>query len=298
MHPFKIALVSCSSMSSFQSHIESEDELLLRYFKQKGVDATVEVWDDPQVAWETYDIVMIKSAWDYFDKPEAFRTWLADMEERQINLYNPVPVLRWNMDKIYLREMEADGIAVIPTVWMNKHEPFNLKNIARLLDAGEIIVKPRISGASKNTFKVGEHNLSEIEERMKILITQEDFMAQPYMKEVEEGEHSYLFFNGRFSHAIRKVPVKNDFRVQHYFGGSIEAIAPDPSLLAQAQKVSDHYASDCLYARVDGIVRNGVLHIIELEVIEPMLYLFTHGPSFDTLLEAIESRLSHAAVKE
>lgn len=291
MKNFSIALVSCSSMSAFKSNIESEDTLLLRFFKQKGVEARTEVWDDAQVAWENYDVVLVKSTWDYFDKPVEFRKWLDEMELRKINLFNSVPVLRWNMDKIYLEDLEAANIPVIPSVWMNKGESFDLKSISKRLDADEIIVKPRISGASKNTIKVGRRNLDEAKTRLQKLTSHEDFMAQPYMQEVEEGEHSYLFFNGQFSHAINKVPKKNDFRVQHYFGGSIEPIVPQPSLLKQAQKVSDLFASDCLYARVDGIVRNEILHIIELEVIEPMLYLFTHSDSFDMLLAAIRTRL-------
>ena len=296
MDNFCIALVSCSSMSAFKSNIESEDELLLRFFSQKGVDARTEVWDDPQVAWESYDVVMIKSTWDYFDKPVEFRKWLEEMERRKINLFNPVPVLRWNMDKIYLRDMEAANIPVIPSVWLDKGEPFDLKSTLKRLDTDEIIVKPRISGASKNTIKVGHGNLDESKTLLQKLTRHEDFMAQPYMREVEEGEHSYLFFNGQFSHAINKVPKKNDFRVQHYFGGSIDPILPEPHLLKQAQKVSDLFASDCLYARVDGIVRNEILHIIELEVIEPMLYLFTHPISFDTLLAAIKAKLKNQLV--
>ena len=291
MENFSIALVSCSGVSAFKSNIESEDELLLRYFEQKGVDARTEVWDDPQVAWERYDVVMIKSTWDYFDKPVQFRKWLDEMELRKINLFNPVPVLRWNMDKIYLEDLEAANLPVIPSVWMNRGESFDLKSILKRLDTEEIIVKPRISGASKNTIKVGRGNLEEAKARLQKLTTHEDFMAQPYMQEVEEGEHSYLFFDGQFSHAINKVPKKNDFRVQHYFGGSIEPIVPQPFLLKQAQRVSDLFASECLYARVDGIVRNGILHIIELEVIEPMLYLFTHPASFDSLLAAIRMKL-------
>lgn len=283
-------------MSAFKSNIESEDELLLRFFSQKGVSARTEVWDDPQVAWESFDVVMIKSTWDYFDKPEEFRKWLKDMERRKINLFNPVPVLRWNMDKIYLRDMEAANIPVIPSVWLDKGESFDLKSILKRLDADEIIVKPRISGASKNTIKVGLGNLDEANALLQKLTIHEDFMAQPYMKEVEEGEHSYLFFNGQFSHAINKVPKKNDFRVQHYFGGSIDPIVPQASLLMQAQRVSDLFATECLYARVDGIVRNEILHIIELEVIEPMLYLFTHPTSFDTLLAAIRMKLNKQLV--
>lgn len=292
MHDLKIALVSCSAMASFKSHIESEDELLLRFFREKGIDTRTEVWDDPAADWESYDLAMIKSTWDYFDKPAAFRKWLDDMENRRVNLHNPVPVLRWNMDKIYLREMEEAMVPVIPTVWMDRGEAFDLRSISQRLDAEEIIIKPRISGASKNTFKIGPADFTEITPKLKNLLQHEDFMAQPFMKEVQQGEHSYIFFNGRFSHAIRKVPVRNDFRVQHYFGGSIDPIRPEPQLLRQAQQVADRFAADCLYARVDGIVRNRTLYIIELEVIEPMLYLFTHPASFGKLLGSITEKVA------
>lgn len=297
MEKFKIALVTCSSMSNFETHLENEEELLLNFLKKKEIEAKIEVWDDTSVNWESYDVVMIKSTWDYFDKVEQFRVWLDEMEKRQIKIYNSIGVLRWNMDKIYLNDLEKADIKVISTIWLDKNASFSLQKFKDELGAEEMIVKPRISGASKNTFKVGTENLKEIELKLNELIKHEDFMAQPYMKEIELGEQSFLFFNGKFSHAVKKVPKANDFRVQHYFGGSIIPLAPDASIMKQAQKVCDLFAPDCLYARVDGIVKDGILYIIELEIIEPLLYLYTHPAAFDTLLDAIKTKLETQLLK-
>lgn len=292
----KIALVSCSSMSDYKTDIPNEDELLLSYLHKKGIAAEIVVWDDEHVNWEGYDIVINKSTWDYFNKPEQFRAWLKEMQAREINLYNSPETILWNMDKSYLKDLEKAGIPVISTIWLDKDTLIDLPVVMSQLRARDIIIKPRISGASKNTYKVTAQNVLEVQEKFSELIKNEDYMAQPFMPQIMEGEYSFIFFNGAFSHAVVKAPHKDDFRVQHYFGGSITPYLPTDSIKEQAQKVADAFASDCLYARVDGLLIEGVLHIIELEVIEPMLYLHFNEHSYDNFLKAIKERVQELAV--
>ncbi|HYH16461.1 MAG TPA: hypothetical protein VD794_14630, partial [Flavisolibacter sp.] len=184
----------------------------------------------------------------------------------------------------------------IPTIWLDKDTYTDLPIVMCQLNAPEIIIKPRISGASKNTFKVNADNVLQVQQQFDELIKHEDFMAQPFMPQIMEGEYSFIFFNGAFSHAVVKAPHKDDFRVQHYFGGSITPYLPTDTIKKQAQFVADQFASSCLYARVDGILIEGVLHIIELEVIEPMLYLHFYEKSYDNLLKAIKARVEELAV--
>jgi len=249
-------------MSDYKTDIPNEDELQLSFLRKSGIDAEIVIWNSEYVNWEEYEMVIIKSTWDYFNKPEQFRTWLKEMQDREINIYNSPETILWNMDKSYLKDLEKGGIPVIPTIWLDKGTETDLPIVMSQLKSNEIIIKPRISGASKNTFKVAGHNVMEVQQHFNDLIRQEDFMAQPFMPQIMEGEYSFIFFNSRFSHAVIKAPHKDDFRVQHYFGGSITPYAPDKSIEQQAQKVVDSFAKDCLYARVDGLLIDGVLHII------------------------------------
>jgi glutathione synthase/RimK-type ligase-like ATP-grasp enzyme len=292
----KIALVSCSSMSDYKTDIPNEDELLLSYLQQKAVDAEIVIWDDELVDWESYDIVVIKSTWDYFNKPMQFRAWLHGMQQREIRMFNSPETILWNIDKSYLKDLEKAGIPTIPTIWLDQNMQTDLPVVMSQLGASEIIIKPRISGASKNTFKVNAHNIVAVQQQFDELIKEEDFMAQPFVPQIMEGEYSFIFFNGLFSHAVKKAPQKDDFRVQHYFGGSITPYIPTDEIKSQAENVANQFAADCLYARVDGILINGILHIIELEVIEPMLYLHFHADSYNNMLMAIRERKKQVAI--
>jgi glutathione synthase/RimK-type ligase-like ATP-grasp enzyme len=285
--------VSKVALASYTGALKNpEDDLLVEYLQKQNIRAKIEIWDDPLVTWEQYDLVMIKSTWDYFDKVEAFSAWLANMERRKVNLYNPVSLVKWNMDKIYLSDLERAGISTIPSIWLNKGSSFQTDAIMRQFGAEQIVVKPRISGGAKHTFKVTKADGEEMQNKINALLTQEDFMAQPYMSEIETGELSFLFFDGKFSHAIKKVPKENEFRVQLQFGGSVIPFTPEAPLLQQAQEVCNRFARNSMYARVDGIIRNELLYIIELELIEPLLYLAAAPSSFEALTRAIRNKIS------
>jgi glutathione synthase/RimK-type ligase-like ATP-grasp enzyme len=288
----KIALVTCQSMGDYNNNVESEDELLSRYLKDKGLDVTFEVWDDPQVAWEAYGAVVVKSPWDYFDQADAFYDWLAEMERRDIRMLNPAAVIRWNADKVYLRDIAEAGFPVVPTVWLNKGDRLEAKQLFGELQTEKIIVKPRVSGGSKNTFALERAEAERLSEKLNSLFAEEGFMAQPFLAEVPaKGEWSFVFFRGKFSHAVLKKAKAGDFRVQHYLGGTIEPREAPAHLLEQASRLARHYARDCLYARVDGVEVGEQLLLMELELIEPFLFLFTHPASFEAYYTALQQLL-------
>ena len=153
----------------------------------------------------------------------------------------------------------------------------------------KFIVKPVVSGGSKNTFKVTAANVDEINEKLKTLVQIEDFILQPFIKEIEEnGELSFLFFNGKFSHALLKKAAKGDFRVQATFGGTVHPQQPSDELVAAAQKYIDQFAKECLYARVDGAMVNNEFMLMELELIEPFLFLDTNEKALENYYQALK----------
>lgn len=284
----KIAYVCYEDVGKYTSSVENEDEILFKFLKEKGLDITMEVWSDPNVDWKAYDLAVLKSPWDYFDKIDQFQQWLNTLENLNVSLLNPVKVVKWNSDKHYLQEIADAGLLVVPTLYFEKGKNPDLSVYFEQLKSETLIVKPCISGGSKNTIKVSRANLTEVSSLVQGYLTEEAYMVQPFLKEIEtEGEWSFLFFNGKFSHSLLKKAKPGDFRVQHYLGGTIHTETAPDSLLRSAEKYVKQFAKDCLYARVDGLIVNGEFMLMELELIEPFLFLFTNPDSYQNYYNAL-----------
>jgi glutathione synthase/RimK-type ligase-like ATP-grasp enzyme len=211
-------------------------------------DAEPAVWSDPAVDWSAYDAVLIRSVWDYFLRHEEFIAWV---DRVPVPMWNPAAVIRWNSEKHYLRELADAGVGTIPTAWEGE-VPWD-----------DAIVKPTVAGGSLGLRRARAGEPIAPGE-----------MAQPFLPEIENGELSLVFFDGDFSHAIRKTPAEGDIRVQPEHGGAVTPAEPTPEELAIGKRVLDAAGRDLLYARVD-LVGDGLL--IELEAIEPRFF-FEHAP--------------------
>ena len=155
-----------------------------------------------------------------------------------------------------------------------------------------VVVKPLISGGAKNTLKIPLKDWENYSEKVDHLLENESFLVQPFIKEVAEvGEYSMIFFNGKLSHAVLKTPAKEDFRVQHYFGGTIQVIEPSPEMLESGKSFVREFASNSLYARVDGVMVEGKFHLMELELIEPYLFLALTPQAIPNYIQALSERL-------
>ena len=273
----KIALVTYQDNGKYSLiNVTNEDDLLLDFLKSKGYQVTKEIWNDAAVKWEEYDFLILKSPWDYFDLIEDFYTWLAKLEDKKVRLFNPISIVKWNADKHYLQEIERAGLKVTPSAFLTQGEQINLSNYFELFNTEQLIIKPCVSGGSKNTFKVTPTNVDEISNTIIQLIKNEDFIIQPFLKEIEDqGEWSFLFFNG-------------NFRVQASFGGTVRPQNAPSNYLASAQLYVDQFAKNCLYARVDGTIINEEFYLMELELIEPFLFLAEHKDSLTNYYEALK----------
>jgi glutathione synthase/RimK-type ligase-like ATP-grasp enzyme len=270
----KIALVTYEDEGKYAGEGSSEDERLLNYLNQKGLKVSFAVWTDPEIDWQAYDQVILKSPWDYFDKINLFHRWLNLLDEKKVSLLNPTTVVRWNTNKAYLLEVEQAGFAIVPTALIPFNNKFKAAAYFQKYRTENLIVKPAVSGGAKNTFVFSQPEAAIQENKINKLLTEEAYLVQPFMPEIKtRGEWSLLFFNGRFSHAVRKVPQNGDFRVQHYFGGSIIPASPPPAVLDYALQLIKQFAPGCLYVRVDGLESASDFKLMELELIEPLLYL-------------------------
>lgn len=288
----QIALITYASTGNYTGISEEENSRLYDLLTEKGLPISFQIWDDPAVDWSRFDLIILKSPWDYFDKIAAFYAWLDRLEELNVRVLNPLKTVRWNADKRYLLDLQQQGVNVVPSIWLEKGSAFNAADAFAQLGTGKIIVKPAVSGGAKNTFALTFSEAEAQTEYITGLLQQESFLAQPFVEEVKtKGEWSFLFFNGIYSHAVLKTPDAGDFRVQHFFGGTVHTPEPPPALLAAAQTVVDRYARGCLYARVDGMERSGRLALMELELIEPFLFMATSEGAFERYYQALLAQL-------
>lgn len=288
----KLALVTYNDQGKYTSTVENEDTILLNFLNDKGFNINFEIWNDPQVNWDQYDLLILKSPWDYFDLIHDFNSWLDVIEQKKIRMLNPLPIVRWNTDKHYLQDIAQAGFSITPSSWIEKGEAFKVEKLFRQFGSEKIIVKPCISGGAKNTFAITRENAEEYTIKLNALFSQEAFLAQPFLPEVQTaGEWSFLFFNGAFSHSLLKIPQEGDFRVQHYLGGRILPTSPPPHLLKVATDIVEQFAAGCLYARVDGLEVAGTFMLMELELIEPFLFLFTCENALENYYQALRQML-------
>jgi len=270
-----IALVTCDILAQYAApNVEDEDMLLTRYLRAQGHHVEPRVWSNPAVNWRSYDAVVLKSPWDYFDRVQEFYGWLDRLEREQVRLLNPAGVVRWNADKHYLLDMQTAGVRIVPTQWLARGSHFDSEAAYEALQTDHLVVKPAVSGGAKNTFALLRTESSIRTPDLNALLQFEDFLVQPFQPQVQQqGEWSLVYLGGEYSHCVLKKPQIGDFRVQHYLGGGIEPRPAPDHLRRAADAIVRQFAHDCLYARVDALDADGELLLMELELIEPFLYL-------------------------
>lgn len=235
-------------------------------------------WDDPNTKWREFDCVIIRSTWDYHLRQREFEDWLLTLKDDGIPVLNPVETIFWNRRKTYLAGLEELGVSIVPTVWVRQGEKFDFQQI--LADAGwdKAVVKPVSSLNAHNTRLLPGSDSAEDAEFLAEVHREGDLMIQQYIESVSTvGEWSLIYFNGRFSHAVLKKTVGEEFRVQERFGGYSKAAVPSADLVKQCDEIAATIPYPWIYARIDGLIEGGTFLLMELELIEPMLFF-----SFDS----------------
>ncbi|AFL84697.1 Prokaryotic glutathione synthetase, ATP-grasp domain protein [Belliella baltica DSM 15883] len=291
----RIAIITYEAKGSYAaSNVADEDQVLASILDEIDVDYKFEIWSDKTVDWSQYACLLLKSPWDYFDRYEEYLEWCKHVQELGIPVYNDLETVIWNSDKKYLKEIENAGFSIVKTQFLEKGK--NASDVYAcytLFGVQELIVKPAVSGGAKHTLKVSMGNFKSMKEKIDELLKSEEFLVQPFMEEiVSVGEYSYIFFDGKFSHAVLKSAKSGDFRVQHFFGGEITKIQLSSSELVYLESLVKAFTKDTLYARVDGVWRGGEFLLMELELIEPYLFLFTSEAAKLNYTQALKSRFS------
>jgi len=249
------------------------ERLVVDPLRAVGLEPRAVPWDEENVEWNRFTAVVLRSSWDYHTRVNAFREWLDSLESSGANVFNRIPTIRWNMDKHYLGELSQKGVSIIPTLFINQGDNFDLSNMLSTFDRPSIIVKPTFGASAHKVVKASRTDLIGIEKQVKQQLEQSDVMLQPFTDEVmTEGEYSFIFFGKQFSHAVLKKPAPTDYRTQPHYGGSEHVVTADSELIAQAQRVLEVIPDQLLYTRVDGVNVGGQLKLMELELIEPYLF--------------------------
>lgn len=284
----RIAFISCQSPGSYlHGTLYDEDETLLKFLSNKGIKVERAIWNDPTVNWELYDVALLKSPWDYHEHFSDFSAWLNNLQSAGVRLLNPYRIIRWNMDKHYLQEIGNSGLPVIPSVFLERHTKPELHEFFEKLKTRRIVIKPCIGAGARNTLTVTPENMKDRQRQLHVFLQEASFLVQPFMEEIFDGELSFIFLGGRYSHCVLKRPESNDFRVQHYHGGTTQIHDPEKEHIASALRYVDKYARGCLYARVDGLLIKGRFKLMELELTEPYLFLEQHPEGYDHYYKAL-----------
>jgi glutathione synthase/RimK-type ligase-like ATP-grasp enzyme len=271
-------------------NLTADDALALAPLQQFGIAAIPAIWDDPQVDWKTFDAVVMRSCWDYHHKPRDFSRWIGHLEELKITVWNPAEILRWNMNKTYLRELAAQGVAIPPTVWLEAGSSADLYALLAANGFEQAVIKPTISATAYQTFHTSLATARHDQLRLDTILRTSGALVQQFVEEVKKtGEWSLLFFDGKFSHAVLKRPRDGDFRVQADFGGTSHRLEPAPALIKQAEAIVNLIGQPLLYARVDGFDLGGKLVLLELELLEPALFLEMDAPAPQRFAAALAS---------
>jgi glutathione synthase/RimK-type ligase-like ATP-grasp enzyme len=284
----RIALATCARLAD----LDEDERLLVPALRARGATVVPAVWDDPAVPWESFDVVVIRCTWDYCDRRDAFLAWTSRVAART-RLVNPPGVVAWNTHKGYLRDLEALGVAVVPTIWCARGEPVDLDALLDARGWGVAVVKPAVSAGARDTLRVTPDTRGAGRELLARIVATGDAMIQPYLVSVEgHGERSLLFAGDTFSHAIRKhallAPGAIDPEVQ---GEGVPRVAPTPEELAFAHRVlaaaKRATGASLTYARVDIAPGPAGPVLMELEVTEPSLFFGADPGAADRFSTAI-----------
>lgn len=293
----RFAAAEAEAHDWYLRQILTDDRLLADALSSHGLRVARKNWADPDFDWTQTRAAMFRTTWDYFHRFGEFSAWL-DRVTAQTRLLNAPDTIRWNMDKHYLLDLEAQGIRIPPTRIVHRGEAITLATLHQ--ETGwhqqETILKPTISGGARHTYRLNPDSWTAHEDIFQQLIAQEDMMLQPLQHRVlSEGEMSLMVMGGRFTHGVLKIAKPGDFRVQDDFGGTAHPHLPAPEAIELAERAVAACQPLPLYARVDLITDNeGELAVMEMELIEPELWFRFHPPAAEVLAEAIAAFLQRA----
>jgi glutathione synthase/RimK-type ligase-like ATP-grasp enzyme len=261
----RVALVTARKVDPFAT----DDAHLTRALAAAGIEADWLAWDAHAADWPRYDLVVLRSTWDYPQRLAEFTAWLDAQHAAGVKLANSHAVVRDNLHKRYLARLAATGLPVPALKLLPQGARVTLAALAAELGSDDLVIKPAVSGTAWKTFRTRTHDDPEV--ALDALLAERDTVVQRYLPEIAQGEWSLVYLGGEYSHAVLKQPRRGDFRCQGEFGGTVEARIPKAGLVQVAERVLARHPPT-LYARVDLVVTAEGPQVMEVELVEPQLF--------------------------
>ncbi|HEX8793043.1 MAG TPA: hypothetical protein VF765_18995 [Polyangiaceae bacterium] len=281
--PLDVALASCVTLPEPDADMAP----LLEALRGAGMTAEALGWDDPAATFAAARLVLLRSTWNYSLRPGAFLEWV-ERTAAATRFFNPAATVRWNAHKSYLLDLHARGVPVVPTTLLRRGDATALRDVMRTHGAARVVVKPAVSGGSRETMRVDAATLDAGEAHLRALVAREDVLVQPYLDSVEgHGERALVWIDGELTHAVRKSPR---FIGDEESVSAAVPIADDEAAVAQAALAVA--PTPLLYARID-VARDehGAPRVMELELIEPSLFFAQGRAALARLVAALRRQL-------
>jgi len=263
-----------------------------------GWDVDAVDWRSP-TDWTRYDAVYLCTPWNYPQHLDEFKALVDAIDASPAILLNPRSIVYWNLEKSYLQDVAARGDAIVPSAWYDDFDRREVPGFFDRHDTDRVVIKPLVGANAQDTFVLTKPVTGPMLDTLGRLFRGRPFFVQPFIENIQsEGEYSLFFFNGEYSHAILKTPAAGDFRVQEEHGSAIESTTPPAALLRTAERVFSHIEPLPVYGRGDWVRGpNGRFLLMELELIEPSLYLRYDGGAAARFARAFDQRFQELAGK-
>jgi len=262
----------------------------------RGWSVDTVAWRDATLDWNDFDAVYICTPWDYPQHQAQFLEVLHNIEKSTAVLVNPLPLVQWTLSKTYLRDLERRGAAIVPSLWFEEFAAPQLADCFATFGSDRLIIKPAIGANAQDTYLLQAPVAPALAARLQSVFAGRPFFVQPFIETIRtEGEFSLFYFAGGYSHAILKTPKAGDFRVQEEHGGAIRSVQPCAGLLATGQQLLSLVEPRPVYARADFVrAADDRFLLMELEVIEPSLYLRMDDGAADRFAAAFDEYVNGA----
>jgi glutathione synthase/RimK-type ligase-like ATP-grasp enzyme len=285
-----VAIATCAELPK----ADPDEPLLRQALARAGIAAEWVPWSDPAADWARYELVVVRSTWDYTFRLPEFLSWA----QRLPRLLNPAEILTWNTDKTYLREVAAWGLPTVPTTWIMPD------GAAELPATGEFVVKPTVAAGARGAGRFRGGDPAALAHVAHLQHAGHSVMVQPYLSEVDtSGETALVYFDGSFSHSVSKAAIlppgpvdKRPFdAVRLPVGERISSRAASPEQREIGDRavelLGERFGTTPLYARIDLLPARSGPAIVEVELTEPSLFLDHHEAAADRLVDALRTRL-------
>jgi glutathione synthase/RimK-type ligase-like ATP-grasp enzyme len=278
-----IVLATCAAWPE----LSASDQCLAAALRARGCDVGAASWNDRFEPFADARAVVVRSTWDYHQAPDAYRDWLGRLDPRRT--FNSPDLIRWNLSKAHVLDLGRRG-ALVPRSMAVAAEPLAVAAALEALRLDEAVIKPLVGASGFGVERVTRGAEAAALDRARASKTMDRVLVQEFLPGIVQGELSGVFFDGAFSHGLRRLAAPGEFRINWQYGGRMDAAALRPELVEQMQRVVGLLPERALYARVDGVVLDGRFALMEVEVNEPALGLDLVPGSPERFAEALLAR--------